>query len=66
MFVSQVMFLRHFGILVGGESTEAAFQLAQDVMTACDIQVYLLNLSQKFSGQSLSRQVVKDTVEVCL
>lgn len=39
---NKVLFLRHFGILVGGESTEEAFQRAQDVMTACDTQLRTL------------------------
>ena len=33
------MFLKHFGIVVGGETIEEAFFLAENMMTACETQV---------------------------
>jgi hypothetical protein len=40
----QVLVLRNFGIIVGGETIEEAFWLARNVMTGIDKQVGQLNL----------------------
>ena len=37
--VCQVVFLKHRGVLVGGESIEEAFHLLRRVMNAVDTQV---------------------------
>ena len=39
VFGLQVLVLRNYGVLVGGQTIEEAFYLARNLMTALDVQV---------------------------
>ena len=40
LYLSQVLFLRNFGVIVGGETVEETFHIANNLMIAIETQVF--------------------------